>query len=47
MKKLIRLASTVIGLTADIMLVLESVRRFKAKKKSCSNNQSNSKKSES
>lgn len=47
MKNVIKLASAVVGLMADIMLVLESVRRFKAKKKSCSNNQSNSKKSES
>ena len=42
MKKLIRLASTVVGLTADITLVLESIRRFIADKSS-SNQQSNSK----
>lgn len=47
MKNVIKLASTVIGLTADIILVLESIRRFIADKKSSSNQQSNSKKSES
>lgn len=43
MKKLIRLASTVVGLAADITLVLESIKRFIADKKSSSNQQSNSK----
>lgn len=43
MKNVIKLASAVVGLMADIMLVLESVRRFKAEKKSRSNQQSNSK----
>ena len=43
MKKAIKLASAVVGLTADIILVLESIRRFIADKKSSSNQQSNSK----
>ena len=42
MKKAIKLASAVVGLTADIILVLESIRRFIADKSS-SNQQSNSK----